>query len=51
MSITELGHKLFYDLKDLKLPVDEVVIYLRPYRNSNLIWERKLKLLLVLKNA
>lgn len=34
MSITELGHKLFYDLKDLKLPVDEVVIYLRPYSKT-----------------
>lgn len=34
MSVSELQHRLFYDLRSLNLPIDEVDIYFRPYSKT-----------------
>ena len=34
MQVIDLQHKLFADLKTLKLPVEEVDIYIRPFSKS-----------------
>lgn len=34
MSVTELQHRLFSDLRDLRLPVDEVEVFFRPFSKT-----------------